>query len=194
MDYCTIQINIVNFLSEFDIPNLLFKSVIKNTDNSKITLNFIFLIYIMQNIIDDQWVCYILKSQNPLYPNRTYVGSTNSVKRRIRQHNGELVGGAKATQIMRPNEIICVITGFTDHISTLKCEWLLKHPEGKKKIAKKYSGISGRLKGLQYLVVQSDKWKQRSGNIPLTIWINNMYIHYLNIDDFCGTDVTVYTC
>lgn len=148
----------------------------------------------MQNIIDDQWVCYILKSQNPLCPNRTYVGSTNSVKRRIRQHNGELVGGAKATQMMRPNEIICVITGFKDHVSALKCEWLLKHPEGKKKVSKIYSGISGRLKGLQHLIVRSEKWKQRSGNVPLNIWINNSHICYLNLDEFCDTGTIVYAC
>lgn len=148
----------------------------------------------MENIIDDQWVCYILKSQNPLYPNRTYVGSTNSIRRRIRQHNGELVGGAKATQMMRPNEIICIVTGFKDRVSALKCEWLLKHPEGKKKVSRIYSGVSGRLKGLQYLVTKSEKWKQRSGNISVDIWINSTYVCHLSTDEFCGTDTTLYAC
>ena len=37
---------------------------------------------------------YLLKHS---YQNKTYVGSTNNLARRIRQHNGELVGGAKYT-------------------------------------------------------------------------------------------------
>ena len=40
----------------------------------------------------DNYVCYILKCGN-----YTYNGCTNNFKRRIRQHNGEIVGGAKCT-------------------------------------------------------------------------------------------------
>ncbi|ARF08703.1 GIY-YIG nuclease [Catovirus CTV1] len=138
----------------------------------------------MENLIEDCWSCYILKSQNPLYPNRTYVGSTNSVKRRIRQHNGILVGGAKATNMMRPNEFYCVITGFPDKISALKCEWLLKHPTGTRKGNSKYSGILGRIKGLNYLITHSDKWKTRSKECPLKIWISTDLIAHLDSSSF----------
>jgi putative endonuclease len=40
------------------------------------------------------YVVYILTNTSS---NKTYVGITNNTQRRIRQHNGELVGGAKYT-------------------------------------------------------------------------------------------------
>ena len=45
----------------------------------------------------DPWSCYILGSKNEKYPNHTYVGMTNDLKKRIRQHNKEIKGGAKCT-------------------------------------------------------------------------------------------------
>ncbi len=42
------------------------------------------------------YVVYLLVNTSN---NKTYVGSTNNTKRRIRQHNGDLVGGAKYTKI-----------------------------------------------------------------------------------------------
>lgn len=43
----------------------------------------------------EKYFCYILKSTNPNYPNITYNGSTNNLKRRLRQHNGKIVGRCK---------------------------------------------------------------------------------------------------
>ena len=42
------------------------------------------------------WSCYILFSNG-----KSYTGASNNVNKRLRQHNGELAGGAKATQMNR---------------------------------------------------------------------------------------------
>jgi predicted GIY-YIG superfamily endonuclease len=44
---------------------------------------------------ENNYLIYLLKNT---INNCTYVGITNNLKRRIRQHNGELVGGAKYTK------------------------------------------------------------------------------------------------
>jgi len=62
--------------------------------------------------------------------NSTYVGATVDLDRRLRQHNKEISGGAKATgkkvargQIWRR---ICYVSGFPDWQSTLQFEWRWK--------------------------------------------------------------------
>ena len=44
------------------------------------------------------WFVYVLVSR----AGRTYVGIARDVPRRLRQHNGELAGGARATRPGRP--------------------------------------------------------------------------------------------
>ena len=48
------------------------------------------------------WVVYLLKCRD----NTLYCGVTNNLSRRLRQHNGEIKGGAKYTQARRPCELV----------------------------------------------------------------------------------------
>src|SRR5579862_1935946 len=79
------------------------------------------------NIIDrfpSDHSCYIIKSS---VSNRYYIGYTVDFSRRIRQHNGEILGGAKKTQKGRPWYPICIIKGFYEASSALRFEWRLQH-------------------------------------------------------------------
>jgi predicted GIY-YIG superfamily endonuclease len=83
-------------------------------------------------LIPSDHQCYILKST---VSNRIYIGYTVDFPHRLRQHNGEITGGAKKTQKWRPWYPICTIQGFYEKSSALRFEYRLQHP-GKKKPAR----------------------------------------------------------
>lgn len=66
--------------------------------------------------------CYCLVSTT----GKTYVGFSTNVDRRLRQHNGEISGGARATHGSVWKRI-CVVTGFPTQQSALQFEWKWKH-------------------------------------------------------------------
>jgi len=136
---------------------------------------------------EKNWLCYILYSINPSYLNHTYGGATNNMMRRIRQHNGEIVGGAKATSRIKPLRIICTIEGFLSKHMALSAEWLIHHPTRQRKKPKRFSGIVGRLNSLNYLIIQSDSWKSKFGNLKLKIRICTQYAMHLKINQFPPT-------
>lgn len=121
------------------------------------------------------WFCYILESTQC---DKTYNGSTNDLGRRLRQHNGELSGGAIATQSGRPHEFICTISGFSNHTKALSCEWWIRHPTGARKRPSQYSKPAGRIKGLNYLF-HSDVWKEKFSREILICKVKDEYKRYL---------------
>ena len=128
-----------------------------------------------------QWLCYILKNKIDKYQNYTYNGATNNFKRRIRQHNGEIKGGAKYTRGKGEWEPYCIITGFENKIETLQAEWKIKTVQGRRRPSKFCNPI-GRIKGLNQ-ILKLDKFTSNClKNIyeyNLIVYIHDDYKQYL---------------
>ena len=111
------------------------------------------------------YLCYLLVSQSS---RRTYVGITNNLNRRLRQHNGELVGGARATHVGRPWACYLTVEGFPTQQSSLQFEWMWKHMAPKKS-----HGKTARLTKLQGLL-QKERWTEKAPlatSVPLLVTI-----------------------
>lgn len=127
--------------------------------------------------------CYILK--NDIHVNRTYNGYTNNLKKRIRQHNQEIKGGAKYTKRYGDKtwKYICYVSGFPDHINALQCEWRIKHPDNKRRRPAKYNSPKGRIMGLNE-VLKLNRWTSNSivdnSEFELTVYILEEYMDLLS--------------
>lgn len=95
--------------------------------------------------------CYIL--HNTLRPSTTYNGYTVHPARRLRQHNGELAGGAKATSRLLKRggrwTFLAIVSaeGLTKHTG-LSLEWHCRYPTCRRPRPAHLQGPSGRLRGL----------------------------------------------
>ena len=94
------------------------------------------------------YLVYILKSDN-----LSYVGITNDFKRRFRQNNGDINGGAKYTKKRNFWYPICIIDGFETMKEAMQCEWRLKRGKG---------GPYGRINYLNNFIMNHDKWTSKS--------------------------------
>lgn len=100
------------------------------------------------------YVCYVIRTPNG---RRTYVGITNDPKKRLRQHCGELSGGAKYTR-GKTWAYAALVKGFESKSQVLSFEWWVKHQ------TRKCSGrpLDRRFKALRLLLR-----KQRWGHLDL---------------------------
>ena len=130
----------------------------------------------------NKWFCYILQTDTNTMS--TYNGSTNNMVRRLRQHNGELVGGAKYTKRNGANDwkVYFLMTGFLDHQNCLQAEWRIKCPDNKRRRGAKYNGREGRIRGINE-ILKLQKWTSNSvidnSTVNYEIWIVKKYSHLL---------------
>lgn len=72
------------------------------------------------------WYCYMLYSSE----GQTYIGATVDPNHRLRQHNCEIKGGARATKARVIQGQVwnraCHVRGFPDKIAALQFEWRWK--------------------------------------------------------------------
>lgn len=70
------------------------------------------------------WHVYLLCNE---VNGKTYIGCTTDPLRRLKQHNREIVGGAKSTEAMAGRwYIYFLLTGFGDRANAMRWEKILK--------------------------------------------------------------------
>ena len=100
--------------------------------------------------------CYVLRSlvrcASGKRSGRSYVGFTTHPKRRIRQHNGEIKGGARVTRSYRPWVMALVVEGFPSKNAALSFEWHMHqiHRPRRSKLLRQ-AFVSGKAKGRKAL-------------------------------------------
>lgn len=77
------------------------------------------------------WWVYILQSDKT---GLTYTGATTDLRRRLRQHNGEIVGGARSTFRGRPWKVLH-LEGPLGKVEALQREFAIKRLSRARKLA-----------------------------------------------------------
>ena len=97
-------------------------------------------------MIKAKYFVYLLKSE---VSNRTYIGYTIDIKKRLEQHNGLRSGGAKRTRDFRPWKVVLYVS-FEFERTAMQYEFCIQHT---KKI-RRTSGIANKIKIMKSLLSQ----------------------------------------
>jgi structure-specific endonuclease subunit SLX1 len=125
--------------------------------------------------VQNQFYCYIIASGN-----RTYNGYTNNLTRRLRQHNREIKGGARATGIRdaytgEPWHYIAILTCVMWTAQrAMQVEWNIKYPTRHKPRERCFQGPQGRIQSF----IEVFKFVKDSDMV--------LYVHadYMHLVDF----------
>tara|TARA_Y100000768_G_C23981007_1_gene685780 strand:+ start:449 stop:865 length:417 start_codon:yes stop_codon:yes gene_type:complete len=116
------------------------------------------------------WKFYIIANGN-----YTYAGVSPTPDKRLRQHNGEIKGGAKYTTGRGSGwKHICLISGFKNKIQAMQFEWAVKHVPPRNS-----GGLIIRMNKV-YQVLNYERWTSKAPlarEIPLEIeWLIEPFI------------------
>jgi len=116
----------------------------------------------MEAIREKEWFFYIIQNRHC-----TYAGVSPDPVRRLRQHNGEIKGGAKYTTSKGSGwKHVCIVSGFQTKIQSMQFEWAVKHQK-----PRNVGGIDARLKKLNEVMVK-ERWTSKSplsADVPLKV-------------------------
>jgi predicted GIY-YIG superfamily endonuclease len=87
----------------------------------------------------------------------SYIGATVAPHRRLRQHNGELAGGARRTRSRTDWRFKCIVSGFRTWQEALQFEWAFKYH------SRRCRGVESRALALTALM-ERERW---TANAPL---------------------------
>ena len=110
---------------------------------------------------------------------RTYIGATIDLTHRLRQHNGEIKGGAKATSGNKW-ERVAYVSGFPDWRSALQFEWKWKHLT--KQITMPTSFLENRIIYRRLFALKQLLALDKSTNnaVPFALWESPPQTHWEN--------------
>jgi predicted GIY-YIG superfamily endonuclease len=108
------------------------------------------------------WYFYLIENNG-----FTYAGVSPDPIRRLRQHNGEIKGGAKYTTSKGSGwSHFCIVSGFHNKIQSMQFEWAVKHAH-----PRNIGGVISRISKL-YFILNQPQWTTKSptaSEIPLIV-------------------------
>jgi len=125
-----------------------------------------------------KWSFYLIDNRGC-----TYAGVSPDPVRRLRQHNGEISGGAKYTTSKGPGWThLCLVDGFRTKIEAMQFEWAVKHVP-----PRNAGGLVNRIKKL-YVVCAKEKWTSKAPfarEIPLKIqWLKCIDTEHVQLPEY----------
>ena len=127
---------------------------------------------------DAKWSFYLIDNKGC-----TYAGVSPDPVRRLRQHNGEISGGAKYTTSKGEGWThLCLVDGFRNKIEAMQFEWAVKHVP-----PRNAGGLVNRIKKL-YVVCAKEKWTSKAPfarEIPLKIqWLKCIDTEHVQLPEY----------